>query len=313
MKKVLIIGGLGYVGSRLSQVLKENYTVDINDICWFDYSPDILDHDYHHLKSEDLESYDVIVVLGGHSSVNTCMGELKGPWLNNVTNFTNLLDKVRDDQLIIYASSASVYGNSTPGTKHTEKNKNFVPVNNYDVTKYALDQQSIIANLRGKKIIGLRFGTVNGWAPYIRTDVMINLMYYRFVTQDPIEVTNKHISRAILGIEDLCRAIKKCIENPVPGIYNLSSFNDTVENISNTVSSYLGARIQDKGKTKNAYDFSLDTTLFEETYDFKFQETTETILNSLVQQWETSKLGHRNNYIIYHQDEEHEIFRNRKC
>jgi len=305
MKKVLILGGNGYIGSRLRQVLRLKHFVKSNDICWFSYDETSDSRDYQKLSRKELAEFEVIIVLAGHSSVPSCNGALYSPWLNNVTNFTNLLDKLDINQLVIYASSASVYGNSAPGEQHKETNKIFVPVNNYDVTKYALDQQATIANLVGKRVIGLRFGTVNGWAPNLRVDVMINSMYYSVQNGAGIQVTNPHISRAMLGIEDLCRAVGRCIDAPVPGIYNLSSFNATVVEIANAVSRKLGAEIVDKGNTANAYDFALDTELFEQTFDFKFKETPDTILNGLIEHYGESLPQWRDKYIIYNWEQNH--------
>ena len=298
MKKVLILGGNGYIGSRLRQVLCEHHFVKSNDCCWFAYDETGDRRDYHKLTKEELAEFEIIIVLAGHSSVPSCKGDLPGPWLNNVTNFTDLLDKL-DDQLVIYASSASVYGNSAPGERHKETNTYFTPVNNYDVTKYALDQQAIIANLNGRRVIGLRFGTVNGWAPNLRVDVMINSMYHSVQNGTGIQVMNKQISRAMLGMEDLCRAVVRCIEQPAPGIYNLSSFNATVAEIADAVSKKLGADIVDRGTTNNAYDFALDTSLFQQTFEFTFQETPATIVDSLIESYEQSTPQWRDKYIIY--------------
>jgi len=309
MKKVLIIGGNGYIGSRLRQVLKKSYELNSIDCCWFSYDSEYKDHrDYQQLTKEELSEYDTVVLLAGHSSVPSCDGELYSPWMNNVSNFTDLLDKI-DDQLVIYASSASVYGNSLPGEKHNETNVEFIPVNNYDVTKYALDQQATIANMSGKRVIGLRFGTVNGWSPNLRCDVMINAMYHTALgqtqlEQQPIKVKNKHISRAILGIEDLCRAVAECIEQQHTGIYNLASFNDSVSNIAIGVANKIDSKIIDQGKSPNAYDFAISTELFEETYKFKFTETVETIVDSLVARYKESTIQLRNNYIIYQREQQ---------
>jgi len=175
----------------------------------------------------------------------------------------------------------------------------FTPVNNYDVTKYALDQQATIANLRGKRVIGLRFGTVNGYSPNLRVDVMINSMYHSVQNGTGIQVTNSHISRAMLGIEDLCRAVARCIEQPVAGIYNLASFNSTVGAIAQAVSQKLGAEIINRGNTANAYDFALDTGLFEQTFDFTFTETPASIVDSLLESYEQATPQWRDKYIIY--------------
>jgi len=304
MKKILILGGAGYIGTRLREVLRERHFVKTNDICWFNHDETSDRRDYHRLTKKELAEVEVVIVLAGHSSVPSCLGALYSPWLNNVTNFTDLLDKL-DDQLVIYASSASVYGNSAPGERHKETNTHFTPVNNYDVTKYALDQQATIANLTGKRVIGLRFGTVNGYSANLRVDVMINSMYHSVQNGKGIQVSNSHISRAMLGIEDLCRAVERCIEQPVPGIYNLSSFNATVGEIAEAVSRKLGAEIVDNGNTANAYDFALDTALFEQTFDFEFEETPDTILNSLIEHYGESLPQWRDNYIIYNWESEH--------
>lgn len=298
MKNVLILGGNGYIGSRLRQVLNLEYDVTSIDIGWFSRPDDSLTLDYRRLTARELAKFDTIVLLAGHSSVKTCDGPIQAPWLNNVTNFVDLLAKTTD-QLIIYASSASVYGNSLPGQKHKEEVTRFIPVNNYDVTKHVLDLHAETALLHGRKIIGLRFGTVNGWAPTLRTDVMINAMYETALRNSNIQMTNGHISRAILGIEDLCRAIGQCIAAPAPGIYNLASFNLTVGDIARTVADTLDVKLIDNGLAGNAYDFSIDTELFERTYDFKFTETPTSILSSLVEKFSKSRPQKRDQYIYY--------------
>jgi nucleoside-diphosphate-sugar epimerase len=91
----------------------------------------------------------------------------------------------------------------------------------------------------------------------------------------------------------------------VPGIYNLSSFNATVGEIAEAVSRKLGAEIVDNGNTINAYDFALDTGLFEQTYDFEFKETPDTILNGLIEHYGESLPQWRDKYIIYNWESEH--------
>jgi len=299
MKNVLVLGGNGYIGSRLRQVLKPTYQVTSVDAGWFNLDPDSHILDYHDLTVEELAGVDAVIVLAGHSSVKSCLGDVKSPWVNNVTNFTDLLDKLPASTTVIYASSASVYGNSAPGEKHTEEVHNFMPVNHYDLTKYTLDLHAIPLIKEGRNIIGLRFGTVCGWSPNIRVDVMINAMYSSAIVMKEIVITNRHLNRALLGIEDLCRAVTTIIEDPHPGIYNLASFNTTVSEIAEVVSTKLNVPIVDKGNTPNVYDFALDTTLFETTYGFTFKETPATIVDSLVNGYTRSHIERRDDYINY--------------
>jgi len=307
MKQILVIGGAGYIGSRLRQVLSPLYAVDSVDCCWFNYDKTSRRIDYHKLKSSDLEKYDTVILLAGNSSVASCIGPIESPWLNNVTNFHNLLTKLNASQQLIYASSASVYGNSQPGQRHTEKIQQFLPVNNYDITKYTLDLHAQIAIGQGRKVTGLRFGTVNGWSPNLRVDVMINAMYWTAVNYGKINVTNSHINRALLGIEDLSRAVIRCIEQPCPGIYNLASFNTTVGEIAQTVGAKLDVPVADHGVKPGGYDFGLDTELFEQTFNFTFTETPATIIDSLAARFEECHVERRDNYMIYNWEKEHEL------
>lgn len=307
MKNILIIGGNGYVGSRLRQVLAQIYTVESVDCCWYNYDETSTRVDYHKLTTDYLAKFDAVVLLAGHSSVASCVGPIDSPWLNNVTNFTDLVAKLSwKDIPLIYASSASVYGNSAPGQLFTEQNRQFIPVNNYDITKYTLDLEARVAISNGQPVMGLRFGTVNGWAPNIRADVMINAMYDTARTQGKITVTNKHINRALLGIEDLCRGIARCIEQPVAGIYNMASFNATVDYIANTVAEELAVPVVDRGVTANAYDFGLDTSLFQKTFGFTFTETPATIVDSLKKRYAESHIERRDNYMIYQWEKEYD-------
>mgnify|MGYP006268277401 CR=1 FL=1 len=299
---VLIIGGNGYIGSRLRQYLAQSHSVVSIDSGWFNRDSSSLIMDYRDVTPELLDEFDAIVLLAGHSSVNLCNGDIKAPWLNNVTNFENLVSKLNKQHLLIYASSASVYGNSEPGQLHTEDYINFNPVNNYDITKYTLDLQAQLEIDAGKSIIGLRFGTVNGWSPNLRTDVMINAMFDSAKRNKQIVVTNKHISRALLGIEDLCRAIDKCLGAQHPefsGIYNLASFNTTVDEISQIVSKELNVPIEDRGTTSGAYDFGLDCTKFKKRFSFEFQETPYSIVQSLVNGYNSCQIERRDEYITY--------------
>ena len=302
VKHVLVVGGAGYIGSRLRQVLvpTQDYQVESIDAGWVvvdSYSTNLNCED---ITKEMLEPVDAVILLAGHSSVKSCDGDIRSPWKNNVTNFVNLLQKLGKDKPLIYASSASVYGNSEPGEFHVESNADrFSPVNNYDITKHVLDLQAEIAILKGYNVMGLRFGTVNGWSPNLRTDVMINAMYHSAQTENQIVIMNKHIGRAILGIEDLCRGIIKCLDAPVPGIYNMASFNSTVEEIANTVSQRINVPVIDKGNTSNVYDFGLNCDLFSRTFSYTFTETPATIVDSLIARYSEAHVARRDSFIQY--------------
>jgi hypothetical protein len=128
---------------------------------------------------------------------------------------------------------------------------------------------------------------------------MINAMYETVMRTGCIQVSNSHISRAILGIEDLCTAVSACISQPAPGIYNLASFNLTVAEIAAAVADELDVKLVDNGIAGNAYDFSLDTHMFEKTFDFEFTATPQSILQSLISGYQNCRTQRRDQYINY--------------
>ena len=167
MSNILLIGGNGYIGSRLQEVLN----VDVIDTNWFGDGDLHWSGDYKDLTSKYYESYDTIILLAGHSSVKMSEGNLNSCFNNNVRNFIDLIEKL-DKQKLIYASSSSVYG-SVGGKTVNEKYYGFEPYNQYDISKHTADLYAQKSNV---EYYSLRFGTVNGCSPILRTDVMINAM-----------------------------------------------------------------------------------------------------------------------------------------
>jgi nucleoside-diphosphate-sugar epimerase len=204
-------------------------------------------------------------------------------WINNVDYFRNLCEKLKPNQKLIYASSASVYGKTTEISYETS-DINFNVLNHYDLEKITVD---LIANkyiAEGKNIVGLRFGTVNGASPNTRNDLMINSMVKSAVETNTVKVKNIQIRRAILGIGDVTRALNMLVDTDVvPGQYNLASFNSTVGAIANTVASATNSTIVELPNDSLAYDFELSTEKFCNATGFEFKDTIDSLITGLLQ------------------------------
>ena len=283
----LIIGSGGYIGSRLSKEIIAPDKVDIN---WFRKGKK--DIDFKDLTREFYSEYDNIILLAGHSSVKMSEGTLNSCFNNNVRNFVDLLEKL-DKQKLIYASSSSVYG-SVGGKTVNEKYFGFEPYNQYDISKHTAD---LYAQKSDIEYYALRFGTVNGQSPVLRTDVMINAMVNSALIDGHIKLYIKDTMRPILGINDLCRAVNTIIEcdEDKRGLYNLASFNKTAEQIAYEVANVMGVEVKEfeadptqikntKNQTK-AYNFSISTLKFRREFKFKFKDTVESLVNELKDNW----------------------------
>jgi nucleoside-diphosphate-sugar epimerase len=108
-------------------------------------------------------------------------------------------------------------------------------------------------------VIGFRQGTVSGFSPRMRLDLVINTMFKSAIQDRVITVNNPAIWRPILAIRDAADAYVRAIESTqeVSGIFNLASGNYTIGEIADLVQEgvkeYLG--IDSKIVVKNIQDF----------------------------------------------------------
>jgi nucleoside-diphosphate-sugar epimerase len=300
LNKTLIIGSGGYIGSRLSKEIQAD-GVDIN---WFKKGNK--DIDFKDLTRDYYSQYNNIILLAGHSSVKMSEGNLNSCFNNNVRNFIDLLEKL-DKQKLIYASSSSVYG-SVGGKTVNEKYFGFEPYNQYDISKHTAD---LYAQKSDVEYYALRFGTVNGCSPFLRSDVMINAMVNSALTDGHIKLYIKDTMRPILGINDLCEAIRYILASGEDkrGLYNLASFNKTAEQIAYEVANVMGVEVLEfeadptqikntKNQTK-AYNFSISTLKFRKEFGFKFKDTVEGLATELKDRWNDMKKTNRSKAVDY--------------
>ena len=274
------------------------------DINWFKKGKK--DVDFKDLTRDYYSEFDSIILLAGHSSVKMSEGGLNSCFNNNVRNFIDLLEKI-DKQKLIYASSSSVYG-SVGGKTVNEKYFGFEPYNQYDISKHTAD---LYAQKSDVEYYALRFGTVNGYSPFLRSDVMINAMVNSAINDGHIKLYIKDTMRPILGMNDLCEAIRYILasDEDKRGLYNLASFNKTAEQIAYEVANVMGVQVHEfeadptqikntKNQTK-AYNFSISTMKFRREFKFKFKDTVESLTTELRDKWNDMKKTDRSKAIDY--------------
>lgn len=305
-KKILIIGGCGYIGSELYSFLKTkypNWNINTVDLEWFGNfsNKENFKIDFNTLNKADLLNYNSIILLAGNSSVKMCLNNLHSTFKNNVYNFIKLLEKISPVTNFIYASSSSIYGNINQS--FIEENcREYQALNYYDLSKYEIDAYTSLYD----KIpcFGLRFGTVNGPSVNFRNDVMINMMYFSAKKNGKVIINNPNIRRPILGINDLCNAIEHIILKGSilnRGIYNLASFNLNVKEIGSAVAKYMNVSLNYSKDMPNRYDFSLSTQKFKTIFNFQFKDNVNMILKSIIERDNNNSMNfsNRNNIINY--------------
>ena len=244
--RILVAGGAGYIGSALiPKLLERGYDVDVVDLFWFGncLPPEvrIVHRDIFDLQVNDLKDYDQVIFLAGLS--NDPMAEFS-PSKNFVFNaaapaYLCYIAKQAGVHRYIYASSCSVYGYTENELFDEDR-----PVSSaypYGISKLQGERAVMQLVDRDFSVIALRKGTVSGYSPRMRFDLIINTMFKSAMKDGIIRVNNPAIWRPILSLEDACMAYIRAIEasDSISGIFNVASGNHTVGEIADLVRSTL--------------------------------------------------------------------------
>lgn len=277
---VLLIGGTGYIGSALFRHLSaQGLSVDTVDqeLRGNRVNGHNIRTDFQHLTAAFLARYPTIVLLAGHSNVAQSLRDPYGAFDNNLVSFKTLLSKLTKQRLI-YASSSSIY-TGVGGQVVDENWQTFQFMNMYDFSKYACDA---VSRLLYENYYALRFGTVNGPSENLRLDLMINRMVWSGLTHGQVQMANPAVRRPILGIKDLCRTVEAIVlGGDHPGIYNVASFNTTVQEVAQFVAATIGCPIEHLPNSPT-YDFSMETNKLQKVYGLAPQETLASIVQDLI-------------------------------
>lgn len=292
--KILVAGGAGYLGNVLiPKLLDRGYKVDVVDLFWFgNHLPKqvgILNKDIFDLSVEDLETYDQVIFLAGLS--NDPMAEFS-PSKNFIFNaaapaYLAYMAKNAKVKRYIYASSCSVYGYT-----ENELFDETRPVSSnypYGISKLQGEQAAMQLSDEKFSVIALRKGTVSGYSPRMRFDLIINTMFKHAVREHVITVNNPSIWRPILSIEDAATAYIRSIEAnyKLSGIFNVASGNFTVGEVADAVKSAVEERlgIRVNLNIKHIQDFrnyKVSTQKASNVLSFHATSDIKSIVNSLV-------------------------------
>jgi nucleoside-diphosphate-sugar epimerase len=248
--RLLIAGGAGYLGSVLiPKLLERAYKVDVVDLFWFgNHLPrqvGVLNKDIFTVTVEDLKAYDQVIFLAGLS--NDPMAEYS-PSKNFIFNaaapaYLGYIAKIAKVKRFIYASSCSVYGYT-----ENELFDETRPVSSsypYGISKLQGEQAAIQLIDDNFSVISLRKGTISGYSPRMRLDLIINTMFKTAIRDRTIVVNNPSIWRPILSIEDAATSYIRAIEANagISGVFNIASGNHTVGEVADLIRATIHERL----------------------------------------------------------------------
>lgn len=233
MKRILLTGGAGFIGSHLAErLLANNMWVTVVDNFDSFYEPATkrsnigacLTHRNFQLIEGDLRDcnalrrrldgeYDVIVHLAAKAGVRPSIADPIGFQEVNVGGTQNLLEMAKEwgVKQFIFASSSSVYG-INPRVPWSEEDHVLLPISPYASTKVSGELLGhVYSQLYGIRFIALRFFTVYG--PRQRPDLAIHKFARLLLSGDAVPMFGDgSMSRDYTFIDDIVRGIEVAMQ-----------------------------------------------------------------------------------------------------
>jgi len=305
--RIVIVGGAGYVGSALvPKLLERGYDIEVVDLLWFGrHLPDrvkVSQKDIFDLTEGDLQGFDQVVFLAGLS--NDPMAEFS-PSKNFIFNaaapaYLGYIAKRAGVGRFIYAGSCSVYG--YVADQLCDEGSPTPSSYPYGISKLQ-GEQAIMQLGDGRfSAICFRQGTISGYSPRMRLDLVVNTMFKSAISQGVITVNNPAIWRPILSIQDAVSAYIRAIEatDTISGIFNIASGNYTVGEIADLVKDGMDTLGRDVklviNHVKDFRSYKVDISKAMNILSFKPKHGIGAIVEELIQNMDRFKDMENPNY-----------------
>jgi nucleoside-diphosphate-sugar epimerase len=250
MKKILVTGAAGYVGSSLvPKLLAEGKEVVAVDNFWFgDYlkdSPNLIKikGDITQANPNWLDGVETILHLAGiaNDPLSDLMPNLS--WEISALGTRALLELSVSAGIkhFIYASSGSVYG-VRPEDRVTEETE-LTPISLYNKVKMVTERVALSYS-NDLAITIVRPATICGFSNRMRLDLAVNAITFGACKTGTINLDGGSQTRPNITLFDMCQLYLYLIQNPaLTGIYNAGFENYTLNELAEKVQDLTDCKI----------------------------------------------------------------------
>lgn len=236
MKKIIVTGHNGYIGTHLVRLLKEKgFYVKGIDTNYFDENSKFSDYiktdeeiikDTRNIEAKDLEGFYGICHLAALS--NDPMGALNEDLTFEINHRASVkiaqLAKEVGVEKFIFSASCSMYGIAN-GDKPLNETAEFAPVTAYAISKVNTEKDVRLLGNSDFSVTFLRNSTAYGLSPKLRLDLVVNNLVGWAMTTGKIRIMSDGTPwRPLVHAEDIARAFVAVIETPKE-LVNGKSFN----------------------------------------------------------------------------------------
>lgn len=225
MKNVLVVGGAGYVGGAITDLVRDQkYNVRVYDnLLYEDSYRKEVDFVYGDVRDEErllphLRWADTVVWLAAIVGDSACQ---LNPDLTVAINEEAVRWLAQNyDGRIIFMSTCSVYGAQD---KELDEESPTNPLSLYAATKLRAE-----SFLQEKNAMIFRLGTLFGVGDLharIRMDLVVNALTVKAHMQGRLSVFGGEQFRPLLHVKDVAKAVVQNLRTPHTGVYNLHRQN----------------------------------------------------------------------------------------
>lgn len=290
--KILIVGGGGYLGSVLViRLLERNYRVRVLDS--FIYGKGSLKQVHANEKLEIIEGdlRDISTAIASLDDIDAVVllaaivGDPASKVRPSQTIETNILAtqmiasacKYKYVNKFLYASTCSVYG---VGSALLNEEAELNPISLYARTKAASEKAILEMGDDYFSPVILRMGTLYGYSPRMRFDLVVNTMTMHAFSEGKILVLGGKQWRPLLHVEDAADAFIKCLEAKIQDagneVFNVGSNeqNYQIDELAQIISTSLGGvTIERESSSLDVRDYKVSFGKIEEKLKFQVQHT----------------------------------------
>lgn len=285
IKKVLVIGGGGYVGSQLvKRLILLDFEVTVYDTFWFGarHFEQFLSSRLSIVKGDIRDIASLKTCLTGQDAVIhlACISNDPSFDLNpdlgksiNLDSFRPFLKMAKKENLqkFIYASTSSVYG-----VKEEDKVTEVLSLEPLtDYSKYKAACESILLDEIDNEFtyVILRPATVCGYSLRQRFDLSVNILTAHAITNRKILVFGGTQFRPNLHIEDMVDAYVMMLEAPNSiihrNIFNVGGENLSMNQIADIVKEQMDFDVViEKSETNDLRSYRIDSTKIKNVVGF---------------------------------------------